>query len=210
MTELIVFDVNETLSDLSPLNDVFAEVGLAGQTEAWFASVLRDGFALAVTGEQVSFATIAHASVASRAGMTSADRVLQAFMELPVHPDVVEGLRNLRAAGHRLVTLSNGGTAVAERLLERAGVLDEFEQLLTVEDAPLWKPAASAYQYALDTCGVAAQNAALVAVHPWDIHGAQQAGLRGCYLNRKAQAWPSWLPEPDLQIPDLTALATLI
>lgn len=210
MTELIVFDVNETLSDLSSLNDVFAEVGLAGQTEAWFASVLRDGFALTVTGEQVGFATIAHASVAARAGTAAADRVLQAFMELPVHPDVVDGLRLLAGAGHRLVTLSNGGTAVADRLLDRAGVRNEFEALLTVEDAALWKPAASAYEHALTTCGVAAQDAVLVAVHPWDVHGAQRAGLRGCYLNRSTSGWPSWLPEPDLQIAELSELAALI
>lgn len=210
MTELVVFDVNETLSDLSPLDEVFAEVGLAGQREAWFASVLRDGFALALTGQQETFATIAHAAAVSRGGVAAADRVLGAFMELSVHPDVVEGLLGLRSAGRRLVTLSNGGTGVAERLLERAGVRAEFDALLTVEDAPLWKPAASAYEHALQQCEVAAQDAVLVAVHPWDVHGAQRAGMRGCYLNRDGGSWPSWLPEPDLEIQDLTRLASLI
>ena len=48
---VIVFDVNETLSDMAPLAGRFAEVGapeLLART--WFAALLRDGFALAASG----------------------------------------------------------------------------------------------------------------------------------------------------------------
>ena len=93
-------------------------------------------------------------------------------------------MRALADRGIRMVTLSNGSTAVAEGLFERAGISDAFEHLLSVEDAPAWKPAASAYRYALDTCGVAAGEAMLVAVHPWDVHGAARAGLRSAHLDR--------------------------
>ena len=44
---MIVFDDNETLSDLSPLGARFVEVGAsASAAPLWFASILRDGFAL--------------------------------------------------------------------------------------------------------------------------------------------------------------------
>jgi 2-haloacid dehalogenase len=43
----------------------------------------------------------------------AADRVLGEFMALPVHGDVVEGIRALDRLGLRLVTLSNGSTSVA-------------------------------------------------------------------------------------------------
>nr|WP_254925633.1 MULTISPECIES: hypothetical protein [unclassified Rhodococcus (in: high G+C Gram-positive bacteria)] len=44
---VIVFDVNETLSDMSPLSERFADVGAPNELASlWFASVLRDGFAL--------------------------------------------------------------------------------------------------------------------------------------------------------------------
>jgi hypothetical protein len=46
---LLVFDVNETLSNMAPLSARFEEVGASGQLAgAWFAALLRDGFALAV------------------------------------------------------------------------------------------------------------------------------------------------------------------
>ncbi len=44
---LIVFDVNETLSDLEPMAQRFTDIGLPAQlATTWFAQVLRDGFAL--------------------------------------------------------------------------------------------------------------------------------------------------------------------
>ena len=57
---VIVFDVNETLSDMSPLADAFAGVGLEPhEVEAWFAGGLRDGFALTTVGVNPGFADVA-------------------------------------------------------------------------------------------------------------------------------------------------------
>jgi FMN phosphatase YigB (HAD superfamily) len=44
---VIVFDVNETLSDMAPMARRFADVGAPELlAQVWFASLLRDGFAL--------------------------------------------------------------------------------------------------------------------------------------------------------------------
>lgn len=44
---LLVFDVNETLSDMSPMGQRFEDVGApAHLAKTWFAVLLRDGFAL--------------------------------------------------------------------------------------------------------------------------------------------------------------------
>lgn len=63
---LIMFDVNETLSDMSVLAGRFAELGLSQQlAPTWFAGLLRDGFALTVTGENPDFADVASDSLVS-------------------------------------------------------------------------------------------------------------------------------------------------
>lgn len=98
-------------------------------------------------------------------------QVMSGFTQLPVHADVVDGIRAPQALGLRLVTLRNGSTAVAKGLPGRNELRDAFDTLLSVQDAPAWKPAASAYQYALDTCRVLVTDAMLVVVRPWDIHG---------------------------------------
>ena len=43
---VLIFDVNETLSDMSPMRDRFEDVGAAAHlATTWFAELLRDGFA---------------------------------------------------------------------------------------------------------------------------------------------------------------------
>lgn len=90
--DLIVFDVNETLSHMGPLGEAFAREGLAeGSARTWFTGILRDGFAVTPTG---------------------------------------------------------GNAAFAETLLKSAGIREHFSELLSVDDAPAWKPARSADDYA--------------------------------------------------------------
>lgn len=214
---LIIFDVNETLSDMSPLDERFEEVGLPPhEREAWFAGLLRDGFALTSVGENPDFAVLASEALRLRLRGRCpdddldrrVDTVMAAFGQLGVHPDVVDGIRSLRAAGIRLVTLSNGSTSVAEGLLQRAGVGDEFEALMSVADGPSWKPAAGSYRRALEVCGVPADETMLVAVHPWDIDGAARAGLRTGWLRRQATGYPSYFRAPEVEAADLRELAT--
>jgi len=218
--DLLVFDVNETLSDMSPLAARFIEIGLGEQAAAtWFASVLRDGFAVAASGGDVPFAEVASANLAlmlERAGQPPGRReqhvatVLSTLRDLDAHPDVQPGLQALADAGYRLVTLTNGSVALSEPMLARAGVLEVFEHRLSVQDAGRWKPDPAAYAHALQVCAVPAEKAALVAVHPWDVHGAQRAGLRGVWVNRAGGGYPSYLPTPDVTVASMTDLPTAL
>ena len=61
---VVVFDVNETLSDMTPLADRFADVGAPELlAKVWFASLLRDGFALAASNSYRPFKTVAAATL---------------------------------------------------------------------------------------------------------------------------------------------------
>ncbi len=216
---VIVFDVNETLSDMAPIARCFAEVGAPELLAAvWFSGLLRDGFALTAAGGKEPFARLARGALEAvlagarlnRPSGEAADHILSGFSDLGVHPDVSAGVRRLRQGGLRLVTLSNGSADVANRLLSVAEIRGEFELLLSVEDAPAWKPAPAAYTYAARACSVPIQEMLLVAVHPWDIHGARQAGMRAGWISRGLAPYPSYFTAPDLQAPDLGTLAAQI
>lgn len=213
---VVVFDVNETLSDMTPMGVRFAEVGAPEQLAAsWFAAVLRDGFGLTAAGAPEPFATVAAGVLRPllvAAGVTSdldgaVRHVLDGFGALDVHTDVPDGVRSLRRAGLRLVTLTNGGTAVSEALLSRAGIRAEFDRLLSVEDAGGWKPARAAYEHAAAACGTALPEMLLVAVHPWDVDGAARAGMRTAWVNRSGGPYPDHLSPPDLTVSGITDLA---
>jgi 2-haloacid dehalogenase len=205
-----VFDVNETLSDLAPMGVRFAEVGLPpAAAQLWFAALLRDGIGVAAAGGLVRFADAARGVLAPMVtgDQDAVEHVMAGFQELPVHPDVPDGVRALRAAGHRLATLSNGAAEVAAGLLGRAGLRDQFEALLSVEDAGVWKPARAAYRYAADRLGIRPVDATLVAVHPWDIDGAARAGLRTAWIDRTGTAYPAHLTPPERTVTTVAELA---
>lgn len=86
----------------------------------------------------------------------AADRILAGLTELPLHPDIPEGVRALRAAGFRLLTLTNGAAETTRAVLDRAGLTDLFEAHLDVNTPARWKPARAAYAHALDTANVPA------------------------------------------------------
>lgn len=216
---VIVFDVNETLSDMSPMGERFRQVGApADMAKLWFATLLRDGFALAASGDNGSFATIgANVLRGLFSGVqlnqplhVAVDHVMGGMKDLEVHRDVPEGIRALTAAGFRLVTLSNGSAQIAGKLLSDAWIRDEFESLLSVEEAPAWKPARSSYEYAAASTGTDPGRMLLVAVHPWDIHGAARAGLRTAWLNRTGDSYPAYFEAPDFTVSALTELATVL
>ena len=204
--ELVVLDVNQTLSDLEPLRARLLGAGAPGSLlDTWFAGTLRDGFALAASGTARPFpevgAAVLTGLLSSVDSLTlpveeAVSSVLDAVTSLDVHPDVPAGLRALAEADVRVVTLTNGSLAQSETLLERAGVADLVERRLSVDGAGRWKPHPRAYRYASEQCGVPLDRCAMVAVHPWDLHGAAATGMVSGWINRRDAPWPAIFTQP--------------
>src|SRR5215207_7007157 len=195
-----LLDVNETLSDLAPLGERFEQMGAPRHLlPTWFASTLRDGIGLAASGDYADFQEVARAVLRTLlAGVPrlsappeeAAEHILAGLDTLSVHPDVPPGIRALYDAGVRIATLTNGGSGIAKGLLERSGLDDLVERNLTVGEVRRWKPTPDPYRHACRALNVAETDAVLIAVHPWDIHGAKRAGLRGGWLNRDGSPYP--------------------
>jgi 2-haloacid dehalogenase len=217
MLEVLVLDVNETLTDLEPLRDRFAAAGLPRHSlDAWFAATLRDGFALTAAGAYADFRAIGGDVLASQLAAAKLDPteetitgVLSGFTQLPLHPDVEPGLRELKKAGVRIITLTNGSAALSERVFTEGGIIDVLEHRLDVAAPQRWKPHPDAYRYAADVCGVPVERMGLAAVHPWDIDGAQRAGLQGIYIDRRSTPYPKAFLAPDVVVKDFVELAQL-
>lgn len=216
---VVVFDVNETLSDLTPMGDRFTEVGAPEwAAKVWFASLLRDGFALTAAGTAAPFSDIGRGALRTVLAAApydgdidaAVDHIMGGFLDLPLHPDVADGVGRLAGTGVRLVTLTNGATSVAERLFATAGIADHFERLLSVADAGAWKPAPASYDYAARTCSAAPGEMMLVAVHAWDIDGAKRAGLRTAWVNRSSLSYPDHFLPPDHTVTRIGDLADVL
>lgn len=213
---LIVFDVNETLSDMAPMADRFQNVGAPRDlARTWFAALLRDGFALTATGDKPSFATLAGEALRVELTRVGTNReieaavthIMEGFAQLALHSDVAAGVDRLAGSGFRLVTLSNGSSEIAQRLLMKAGIDHHFEAFLSVDDASAWKPGGASYQYMLDECSTATEEAMLVAVHPWDLDGAAKKGMSTAWINRSGDYFPTYFHKPTFEVATIGELA---
>lgn len=208
----IAFDVIETLFSLEPLGARMKEAGLPeGTLRVFFAQMLRDAFALEASGIYKPFPEIASANLAIvlaghglPASKGQADRIMGAFAELPPHPDVRPAFERVRAAGVRLVTLSNGAAEGTRKLLARAGLEHYVERIVSIDEVKRWKPNRAVYLRAAQAAGVAPGQLALVAAHAWDVHGAKQAGLLGAWVKRQDAQYHAAMTQPDVKAASLT------
>ena len=138
MASVIAFDVNETLLDLSALDDAFQGLfGDAAYRPQWFAQMLQLAFVGGLTGEYVDFTAAQHAALrmlADRTGTTvsdaDADAVVGAMSSLPPHPEVREALMRLRTTPLTVTALTNSVLPVAEALIGSCMVRPRVRRLI--------------------------------------------------------------------------------
>lgn len=213
---LIAFDVNETLLDVGALGPVFEEaVGPDITAGEWFARLLHRSVVANHLGRYQTFGEIGAEVLewmAVRAGIGLApgvaDGVAAGMRSLPPHPDVVEGLERLAAAGHRLVALTNGARETVAAQVTNAGLAQFFERTMSVDSVQRFKPAPEVYLYAAAVCGVEIDEMLLVAAHDWDVAGAQSVGAKGCFVTR--QPWGMSSVVPTMTVATITDLAAAL
>ena len=179
---LFVFDINETLLDLAPLDDLF---GGHDRRVQWFELLIRSALVRTAADTYEDFGRLGGAAARTLFGDGFDVSALAATMRsLPVHPDVPEGLAAVREAGHRLVALGNSPLATVTAQLTNAGVGDLFDGFYSAEQAQALKPAPGPYRFVLEAESVSPDEAVLVASHDWDVAGATLAGMRTVLVER--------------------------
>lgn len=204
--KVVVFDVIETLFAIEPLEEKLKAAGLSdGSLQVWFARLLRDAFALEVSGEYKTFAEIGSASLEVllsehklEPDRSAIEETIKAFADLPPHPDVKPAFEILRATDVRIATLSNGSAETTEKMFKNAGLENFVERSITTDEIRHWKPSLSVYLHAAKTIGLDPADIALVAAHDWDVHGANNAGLVTGFVARKGQRFSSVMRKPDV------------
>jgi 2-haloacid dehalogenase len=126
--------------------------------------------------------------------------------ELPIEPDVRPALLALRDAGIPAAIVTNGDAATTAAMLRRAELTGLFETVVTVDEVGLWKPRAEVYQHVARLLSLEPGDVTLVAAHPWDIHGAREAGLGAAWIRREERIFPSAFTPPDTQADSLVDL----
>jgi 2-haloacid dehalogenase len=217
-SSVLVFDVNETLIDIEALSPLFEQIfGDTRVMRQWFGQLVMYSMTTALSGCYVDFFTLGQGVLRMLGEIHGTqisdgvlDRIKQAMMTMPAHPDVTDGLATLRDDGFRLVTLTNSPpNAGAHSPLENAGLGGYFERQFSVDARRTFKPAKDVYDYVCRELEVDPADCMMVAAHVWDTIGAQSAGYSGALITRQGNApLPlDGLPRPTLVAADLRQLA---
>jgi 2-haloacid dehalogenase len=118
--------------------------------------------------------------------------------------DVVPALQRLRAR-YRLAILSNGDPDMLERAKPHVGF--PFDDYLSIAAAGYFKPHAATYKKAAEILGTELSRILHVANHAFDCIGAQAAGMKGCFVNRRRRPYEETPYPPTLVVESFTALA---
>jgi 2-haloacid dehalogenase len=212
---LIVFDVNETLLDLTTMEPTFERIFRdKAAMRLWFANLIMYSAALTVAGCYVPFTDIGSAvmkMLADTRGVTisEADKkeLLERFSTMPPHPEVPAALRKLRQAGFRLFTLTDNLLEVQTRQLEHGGIVDFFERRFSADGVRHHKPSPHAYGYAQKELGVPPSQLCLIACHTWDTLGAVAAGWEAALISRVGNDLLGVGPQPQFVGRDLDEVA---
>lgn len=210
--QAVAFDVIGTLFDISPLEERLTRAGLrSGSLDLWFARVLRDGFALEVSGAFKPFREVASGALTAlmrEQNLTpdhdAIEAVIAAFAELPCHKDVEPAFQFLHECGVTIVALTNGGAKSTRALFENAGLARYVARFFSIDDVAHWKPSREVYLHVADALALAPNQLALVAAHDWDVDGAQRAGVIAAGVLRKP--FSSAFEMPDVRGDDLTSV----
>ena len=118
--------------------------------------------------------------------------------------DVVPALQRLRTR-YRLAILSNGDPDMLENARPHIGF--PFDDYISIAAAGYFKPHAATYRTAGEILGTELPRILHVANHAFDCIGAQAAGMKGCFVNRRRRPYEETPYPPTLVVESFTALA---
>ncbi|SHG51288.1 2-haloacid dehalogenase [Salegentibacter echinorum] len=214
--KVLFFDVNETLLDLTKMKDSVRKAlnGKEDLLPLWFTTMLHYSLVETAANQYRDFGEIGAASLIMVAAnnniqlsMEKAKEAIAPITSLPPHPEVKNALQRLKDDGYRLVSLTNSSNAGVKKQFTNAGLLDFFEERLSIEDIGKYKPHFDSYNWAARKMGIKPEEAMLIAAHGWDVAGAIWAGWRAAFISRPGQQKYPMAPETEISAPNLKLIS---
>lgn len=206
---MVVFDLYGTLLDVSGMaTRMSAALGkdATAMLAAWRTTQLERTWELNRLGTYEPFDQVTAWALTQVAGELDAPmhaRLTSEWLTVPPHPDALESLQRLRAAGARTAILSNGTRQMIERALLAAGVT--IDEVRSVDEVGVYKPDPRVYTL-LDELAPRDQLL-FVSSNAFDADGAKRAGRTVCFIHRGG-ARPTLAP--DFEVHSLAEMAALV
>lgn len=218
--KLCVFDAYGTLFDVAaaareaaaePENEALADVWQPLSAH-WRAKQLQYTWLRAVAKDHTDFWNVTEDALdwaMEAVGLEDATlkaRLLALYHELSAYPEVPGMLATLKAEGYQTAILSNGSPDMLGAAVASAGVGAHLDDVLSVEQVGVFKPARVVYDMVGARFGTAPSDVLFVSSNGWDAAFASAYGFRTVWVNRAGEPVDRLPGVPERELRDLTTI----
>lgn len=218
MIKTVLFDVNETLLDMSSLRHKFSNYFDDDSVmNYWFSKLLHTSMVVSSIGEYTGFANLAETVleiVFKEKNMEITDEIktdiLSTFSKLNPHGDVYEAIKILKDNEIRIIPMSNSSKALMQSQLSHAKLLNKIDNYYSVDSVKKFKPFQDIYKYVINNEDIDPEETVMIACHDWDLYGAKKLSLVTGYIKRKNTIYNPYYSLADMQSDNLVTLVKQI
>ncbi len=215
--EALAFDMYGTLVDprgRKHLERYIPEEQALHVSEVWRQKQLEYTFRLTAMEryedfEQVTRKALDYALAAAEQELDSEqkDALIAQYNDLERFEDVEPGLKRLKEAGHEMIIFSNGAPHMLRALMDRKGFNSYFQEFVSIDEVKAYKPSPKVYRHVADRVSRPIEEVRLVSSNPFDVVGAETAGMRATWVDRSGGLFDTLGSRPEMVVETLTELA---
>lgn len=219
--EALAFDMYGTLVDPIRIREQLERHlpnGATNVAEVWRQKQLEYTFRLSVMERYEDFEEVtrkaldyALAAAGQKLDADQKSALMAQYNDLEKFADVEPGLKRLREAGHGMVVFSNGSPRMLEELMDRARLRPFFPGgFVSVDEVRTYKPSPEVYRHLAEKLGRSIEEVRLISSNPFDVVGAEAAGMRTAWVDRSGGVFDTLGPRPEVIVGDLAELADIL
>ena len=110
--------------------------------------------------------------------------LLSLYLKLEAYPEVKYVLTNIKDMGLKTAILSNGNKIMLESAVKNANIKNILDEVLSVDDCKVYKPASEVYELVENKMGIKKENVLFFSSNAWDVHAASNYGFKTIWVNR--------------------------
>ncbi len=138
------------------------------------------------------------------------DKLLSLYLKLEAFPEVKSVLKKIKSMGLKTAILSNGNKKMLKSAVLNAKIKNLLDEIISVEDCKVYKPASEVYDLVENKMGVKKENVLFFSSNAWDMHAASIYGFKTIWVNRFESIMEKLPGKPTLVVNSLEEVSSYL
>ena len=138
------------------------------------------------------------------------NELLNLYKVLSPYPEVKNVLETLKDQNFKLAILSNGTPALLNELVTSNNLNNLFDDLFSVEEVKVFKPASKVYEIPTKKYNIKASQITFLSANTWDVSGAGNFVYNSVWVNRNKSKFDLLDYQPKNEVSNLTQLLDIV